>query len=304
MASESVRQLVESTAHALRELQRQLATKPAEVREQHLLGVVDHATDSLTPAAREEFLESLSSRFPSWDAELDAPAPRRGPPDDALALADRLAEQLKHASVGERNAVIERLTESGVRLETPRETHRDPRTESMRALCELLGVESVERLDVDRLMATWVAMAETLLTLDRAARKAWQATKRDTRVTLPDNLDGLLRGDAEGAASVGTGQVRERLRDLLCLVAPMMEALSRVHREVNNALEPLHPRQIEESANAQRGGRMFGKSVGDRCWEEYRRLWEQASVGVETSVRNGSARFVEEKWHTFRKRRA
>ena len=117
LTDKSVSNLVTGTANRLRLMQADLADADDRTRQEVLSSEIDRALAKLVPGRRQDFLEALLVRFPTWETSPRALAPRPAPAadlQDPEVLVSCLVALAGDLQADRRAALVEQLRAGGL----------------------------------------------------------------------------------------------------------------------------------------------------------------------------------------------
>ncbi|UCD74778.1 MAG: hypothetical protein JSV91_13440 [Phycisphaerales bacterium] len=272
-------ELVAETANRLRMVQFDLADQEPQVRQDYLADELRRALAEVPPAERQQFLERLEDRFPSWDRQVavasraEEAVPRSSVDErelsDASFLVSRLTEVLPSLNEAERQVVRDRLAAAGLGP-APTVAWRD---DAVKTLSALLDLEKTAAPDPDRALAAVDLLMTAAIDLDKMIWKTWReiAPKEKLRESgkLKSNLARWLGGDED----ISRTEVGESLENLRRMIASMILAIRNAPREwTHRHLEKMSVAAIESHVDFE--GTKLLESREVKCWRKYRELAE------------------------------
>jgi len=279
--------LAEATANRLRLLQRELGDERSSDRSSALAQEVKDAIAKVVPEQRQEFLEELRSRFPTFDGG-GMPASDSSPEDvDPLILFDRLASQAGKLSAAEKQAVVERLKEEGFPVGGAGAPSPDP---DLMEVGRLLQIGPNAKPDAARAAQLLFVLIDFIQKLDQAAWGSWTQIAPESDIRKNASLAKLMGRFVKG--ELARQQVSQETDRLLRLTASIVVALQRIGPGLfNQYFRPVSPSEIKEEAT--RGGLLQSKEK--QWWAKY----EERAAAMDSDSFNAAlfaavARFVKD----------
>jgi len=286
---------VDELAGRLRLIQAGAATAGAGKRRDYLQEEVARQFAEVPAGNRKRYLTALRARFPVCGrlpgvspAEV-APPP---PPPPAEESAEQILERFLAAAGGvpeaRRLEMARRLAEKGLAwfdrdalvLDISEETRRK------------LGVPAGQSLRVTRLVELVMQLIDTLSKLDHRSL----ATLRDLSARSP-----LLQRPQPfrvAAAQYLTSEsepLEPHLRAITALLGALMAAILAGGKEFGRQHWEQFSPAVIEGVVAMEGGKFFGPSVKERCWDKYAELANlyAAPEVMDRQIKDCLARFVD-----------
>jgi hypothetical protein len=292
--------LAAATANRLRLVQTDFADESEQVRRDYLADEIQRALSSIVPSERQEFLEELSSRFPTWDAQVDLGGSRQHasvvqtPTDqkelqDPSFLVSRLIELSPKLSQQQKDALVHKLREAGLApaavVEWPEQPAQMARTK--------LQAGPRDPLDPGRVLELLSLEAEFTASLDQLVWTTWRTVAPRSQIRRPQGLLKNMARFASGDPDVARGQVTMDLDKLRQLVAAIISAISQAGRQfAHNHAVKFSPQEIEALAAMERGGMLVSKEV--KCWRKYVELAAgRDEASIESEIMQAIADYAE-----------
>lgn len=267
--------LVAATANRLRLVQTDFADEPESVRRDYLSDEIQRALGSIVPSERQEFLEDLSARFPTWDAKVELrggaePQQVVQTPTDQKELKDpsflvsRLIELAPQLNQQQRDALVQKLREAGL---APAAVVDWPEQPAQLAR-QKLQAQPREPLDPGRVLELVSMMTEFTMSLDQLVWTTWKTVAPRSQIRRPMGLLKTMAKFAGGDPDTARGAVSMDLDRLRQLVAAIISAISQAGRQfAHNHAVKFSPTEIEALASMERGGMLVSREV--KCWRKY-----------------------------------
>ncbi len=204
-------------------------------------------------------------------------------PDQALRLAEQLAELSRSMSPSERSQILSRLAHSGFsRIPGPSDSWILPPDQSG-LFREVLSLDSNAQLDGPRLSELAAAMARFVSSLDQLAWNTWAKVAPRSDVTRVAPIGRLIGQYATGQTD-DAELVKREVERLRVLIAALLGAMGQVGHFAHRRLEELSPDLIEANV----GG------SDAKSWRRYRELvGEFDESATESSMLESVAEYAE-----------
>ncbi len=297
--------MIAETANRLRLVQLDLADEGPEMREGCLADVVEQAMAAVLPDDREEFLEQLQQRFPSWDSQVELkPAdegaiPRSSVDESALTDASFLVTQLERLAPSlsdtKRDVVRDRLAAAGL-------AHRGDgalRKDSVQTITTLLDLPKDSQLDPARLMELLGLLVKHAVDLNKVTGKAWREIAPNSPYRLAADLRKPL---GNFVAHKGGGKVAPAAQDIehqVRLMASLVSAIRGSGRTfAQRVVDRLSPSAIETLVDMEK---KFMKNREIECWRKYREVAKDLDVDaiereILKAIGDYAGRLLERNW--------
>lgn len=204
-------------------------------------------------------------------------------PDQAIRLAEQLAEMSKSMSPEDRSRILSRLAHSGFsRIPGPSDSWILPPDQTGQ-FREVLSLGENAQLDGARLSELAVAMARFVASLDQLAWNTWAKIAPRSEIARVAPIGRLIGQYASGEIH-DNELVRREVERLRILIAALLGAMGQVGHFAHRRLEELSPELIEASAGGSEA----------RSWRRYRELVGQFDESAtEASVLESVAEYAE-----------
>ena len=274
---------VTALANRLRLVQTDFGDENAEVRRKFLSEEIERALSAIVPGERQAFLEELTTRFPTWDPNVELMMPAEGETaglssieeprpeawQDPVLLATRLAELIPTLSQEGRQAITEQLRKAGVASKV----QQDWPKKAAEALASELQLSGQEPLDLSRLLELIALLVHLMQSLEQLAWETWKRMAPRSTIRRPARLQGTMRRFIRGDSDVTSGQIAEDVNQLRRLLASLISAVAQAGRRVGVAhFKTLSPSEIRLLVQTESGGglkSLIQKSPDAKCWQKY-----------------------------------
>ncbi len=271
--SEQESKQVNDLASRLRLIQADSAFASAEKRRDYLQEELARSVNTVSGAARKDFLAALLCRFPVGGQILQAkpaaaavPAPPSPPPPPLTSdeLLEKFIASASQLPADRRAAFSERLGRAGFAWADKAAIELDVGSE----LRQRLGLKPEQKVKLTRLVQVVILLAERVSQLEQATFKTWGELKKA----------GQAKRSAEFRAAAALylagedDSLEALMQGLVALVAALQAAMLRATVEFERELiVRLGPQQIENLVTEE-GGVGFLKNKGERLWKKYAEL--------------------------------
>ena len=273
-------ELVTAAANRLRMVQYDLADEEPQVRQDYLADELRRALEEVPTAQRQQFLQRLEDRFPSWDSQVAVAAPAqeavpRSAVDerelsDASFLVSRLIKVAPSLSEAERQVVKDRLAAADL---ARTKTTVGFRADAVDALAVLLDLDKAAAPDPERGLAAVDLLMTAAVDLDKMIWKTWREIAPKEKLRDPGKLKSNLARWLAGDEDISRTEVGESLEHLRRMIASMILAIRNAPREwTHRHLEKMSVAAIESLVDFE--GTKLLESRDVKCWRKYRELAE------------------------------
>jgi hypothetical protein len=276
-------------------LQAKLSHEPAEQRRAALEDELRRALLSVPDARRGAFLDALSARFPSWEfatvaVQTPSAIAKRSPAEiikDFVAVVPQL-------SATEREQVKQQLAGLGMADSARSPFDAEARTE----LQAKLKVSREDAIEPQRLGKLFVALADTMASLDQLVWNVWRSIAPKSRIRhekAEGDLRTLVRRSVTGDAEASAAQVQKQLEATRQLIAGLIAGLGPAGKTfVSRYQERYAPDAIREMIRAEGATTGLFANTEARCWKKYTELsTEITQTSIETDVQDAVVKYVE-----------
>ncbi|MHC4437466.1 MAG: hypothetical protein ACYS3S_08915 [Planctomycetota bacterium] len=286
------------TANRLRTIQADFADESEQTRTTYLCEEIEKALKSILPDDRNEFLESLSEKFPagsfitraiSAERIVESPiAVDESELKNINFLVQSLLEIAPTLSDDQKDFVVKSLQESGLRPKA----RQDNSIELDQQLKQKFKVGDKCSISAEKITELNAILIAFVLKLESLVWNTWRQLSPRSAIRpqgdLTEKIGQFLSNDAE----ISVNQVDEDLKVLQRLIAAMISAVSRVGSQfAKRHLAKFSSSEIEALVRMEPGSVFVSHDV--KCWKKYKELAEMLKCGV-FGKRNGSVTSIQE----------
>jgi hypothetical protein len=269
----------------LRVLHSELADQNEEMRSEQLRDEIQRALAAIASGEREEFLVALMEQFPTWADGNALPAPVRAAPvaaapaveiKDPKILAEKLIENSKGLSDGDRLALAERLGAAGFAVIKFKEAPAVNQGGGLPAaqvneFKKVVGMSADANVDPARLLETASLLAEFTLKLEPWACSYWRDLAPEAKNAIYQTLNKDLARFAGGDDKLTKEAMAKSVYKLRSLVSLLMKGVMEAGKQF--ARDHLGRYSLEAiGSSAAKGGAFKSQAVCN--WEQYIKLME------------------------------
>jgi hypothetical protein len=276
-------------------LQARLARDPPEQRRASLEDELRRALLGIPEAQRGAFLDALSARFPSWElATLAVNSPAAIAKRTSTEIIKDFIALVPQLSESEREQVKRQLADLGVVGSS-----QDPfDAESRKDLQAKLKVSHEDPIEPQRLGKLFVALADTMASLDQLVWNVWRNMAPKSRIRhekAEGDLRTLVRRSVTGDAEASAAQVQKQLEATRQLIAGIIAGLGPAGKTFADRYQERYaPDAIRAMIQAEGGASALFANAEARCWKKYTEIsTEITQTSIETDVQDAVVKYVE-----------
>ncbi len=287
------------TAAQLRFLQADCTDIDPAEREHYLHDEIRRALKDVVREKHPQYLEALSTQFPTGEGGDGQPAVRTGgnaPAPVDLTPEELLAQMVKIAPLLPPRKLKEfglQLQQAGyLELQTTALADAPPEE-----LLKRFPMDELAQVDLQRLYRLMIVLADFVLSLDQLGWNLWKAMAPRSQVRRDATFNGDLRKAGgrylSGDTEVSIGQIAQIIDRLRQLVAGLMGSIGPAARSFSQRhLARFGPDAVKDLA-AMEGGGMFANAE-QKNWRKYVQLAKDLSEdSIESEMVECVARYAE-----------
>ncbi|MDR3228889.1 MAG: hypothetical protein LBT53_05710 [Puniceicoccales bacterium] len=294
------------TAHRLRYFQANFADDPRESREAFLEEELRRLLEPVPPSKRQEYLDLLAEKFPTWESLATTVAPAAAPlgtdaagaaaapqtPEDVLALFLRTLPRFDNTL---RQLIKKRLADEG--FVSASGDALSP--ETFADLTEKLKFAPADNIAPSRLGKLFASLAEFALATDQLVWSVWKSLAPKStlrRDSSAGDLRTALRRSLTGDAEVSALQVGQQLEKLRQLTAALIAALGPAAKIfATDHATRYSPEAVRDAVKLEGVSVSVFGNADARLWKKYTELAGEINEdSIRTTLIDAIAKYAED----------